>query len=114
MAIIGSNMKNEMKPVPFKELLEECIREYRENKSLFSVPVADNIFDTPMGPAAGPHTQMAQNIIAAYAAGATVFELKTVQILEGEELGIVKPCIFVGSNPAKIPFPPCNQRCKRI
>lgn len=90
-------MKNEMKPVPFKELLEECIREYRENKSLFSVPVADNIFDTPMGPAAGPHTQMAQNIIAAYAAGATVFELKTVQILEGEELGIVKPCIFVGS-----------------
>lgn len=90
-------MRNEMKPVPFRELLEECIKEYKEKSSLFSVPVVDNMFDTPMGPAAGPHTQMAQNIISAYAAGATVFELKTVQILEGEELGIVKPCIYVGS-----------------
>lgn len=90
-------MKNEMKTVPFVELLEECIREYESDKNLFGVPVVKNSYDTPIGPAAGPHTQLAQNIISAYAAGATVFELKTVQILEGDELGIIKPCIYVGS-----------------
>ena len=51
--------------------------------------------ETPVGPAAGPHTQMAQNIIAAYFAGARFFELKTVQIMDGEELAkcIARPCI---------------------
>ena len=51
--------------------------------------------ETPIGPAAGPHTQMAQNIIAAYFAGARFFELKTVQIMDGEELAacIARPCI---------------------
>lgn len=36
-----------------------------------------------MGPAAGPHTQLAQNIIASYYAGARFFELKTVQKMDG-------------------------------
>lgn len=90
-------MKNKMIPIPFLELLNECLDEYKAKKSFFGVPVVVNEFDTPIGPAAGPHTQMAQNLVSAYAAGATVFELKTVQILEGLELGIVKPCIYVGS-----------------
>jgi putative selenate reductase len=51
--------------------------------------------ETPIGPAAGPHTQMTQNIVAAYFAGARFFELKTVQIMDGEDLAkcIARPCI---------------------
>lgn len=51
--------------------------------------------EVPLGPAAGPHTQMAQNIISAYIGGARFFELKTVQVLDGEELAkcIARPCI---------------------
>jgi putative selenate reductase len=44
-----------------------------------------------LGPAAGPHTQMAQNIVSAWLGGARVFELKTVQILD--RLKIPRPCI---------------------
>ena len=40
----------------------------------------------PVGPAAGPNTQLAQNIVASYVAGARCIELKTVQIMYGEEL----------------------------
>ncbi len=47
--------------------------------------------DTPLGVAAGPHTQMAQNIIAAWLTGSRYIELKTVQTLD--ELEITKPCI---------------------
>jgi putative selenate reductase len=46
---------------------------------------------TPFGPAAGPHTQMAQNIVAAWLCGARYIELKTVQTLD--ELDVAKPCI---------------------
>ncbi len=51
--------------------------------------------EVPLGPAAGPHTQMAQNIISAYIGGARFFELKTVQVMDGEELArcIARPCI---------------------
>ena len=49
--------------------------------------------EAPFGPAAGPHTQLAQNLIAAYAAGSRFFELKTVQTLDGEDLPVAKPCI---------------------
>ncbi len=35
---------------------------------------------TPVGPAAGPHTQLAQNIVLAWLAGGRIIELKTVQI----------------------------------
>ncbi len=47
--------------------------------------------DTPFGPAAGPHSQMAQNIVAAWLCGARYIELKTVQTLD--ELNVSKPCI---------------------
>ena len=54
--------------------------------SVFGQPL-----DTPVGPAAGPHTQMAQNIVAAWLCGARYIELKTVQTLD--ELDVSKPCI---------------------
>src|SRR5690349_2773896 len=44
-----------------------------------------------VGPAAGPQTQLAQNIALSYLAGARILELKTVQILD--ELVIPRPCI---------------------
>lgn len=46
---------------------------------------------SPVGPAAGPHSQMAQNIVLAWLGGARLFELKTVQVLD--ELEISRPCI---------------------
>ncbi len=70
---------------------------YKEN--LF-VPKSSHIFkmqrygqslDTPLGVAAGPHTQMAQNIISSWLVGARYIELKTVQTLD--ELEVTKPCI---------------------
>lgn len=45
----------------------------------------------PAGPAAGPHTQMAQNLLLSYAAGARILELKTVQV--NDRLTIGRPCI---------------------
>lgn len=54
--------------------------------SIFGQPL-----ETPIGPAAGPHTQMAQNIVAAWLCGARYIELKTVQTLD--VLDVSKPCI---------------------
>jgi putative selenate reductase len=47
--------------------------------------------ETPIGVAAGPHSQLSQNIIAAWLTGARYMELKTVQVLD--ELEVTKPCI---------------------
>ncbi|MFP5221735.1 MAG: hypothetical protein ACLGSA_05545 [Acidobacteriota bacterium] len=49
------------------------------------------LLETPLGVAAGPHSQMAQNIVAAWLCGARFIELKTVQVLD--ELNVTKPCI---------------------
>jgi putative selenate reductase len=57
----------------------------------YRVEVFGQSLDTPFGPAAGPHSQMAQNIIAAWLCGARYIELKTVQTLD--ELDVSKPCI---------------------
>jgi NADPH-dependent glutamate synthase beta subunit-like oxidoreductase len=57
----------------------------------FRQPNYDTILDTPLGVAAGPHTQMAQNIIVSWLVGARFLELKTIQTLD--ELDINKPCI---------------------
>ncbi|MEK6629791.1 MAG: glutamate synthase, partial [Acidobacteriota bacterium] len=46
---------------------------------------------TPIGPAAGPHTQLAQNIALCWLAGARIIELKTVQV--NDRLQLSRPCI---------------------
>ncbi len=70
------------------------------HKELFFTPRKSDPFrmerygvplETPIGVAAGPHTQMSQNIVAAWLTGARYIELKTVQVLD--ELEITKPCI---------------------
>lgn len=53
----------------------------------------NQLLETPIGVAAGPHTQLAQNIIAAWLCGARYIELKTVQTLD--EIHVSKPCIEV-------------------
>lgn len=60
-----------------------------------TVEIFGRKLENPAGPAAGPHTQLAQNLVAAYYAGARFFELKTVQKMDGPELSacIPKPCI---------------------
>jgi len=69
-------------------------------RELFFTPSASDPFqmvrygqvlETPLGVAAGPHTQLSQNIIAAWLTGARYMELKTVQMLD--ELEVAKPCI---------------------
>ena len=49
------------------------------------------LLETPLGVAAGPHTQLSQNLIAAWLTGARYMELKTIQVLD--ELEVAKPCI---------------------
>ncbi len=46
---------------------------------------------TPFGPAAGPNTQLAQNIVLSWLAGGRAMELKTVQI--NDRLTLPRPCI---------------------
>ena len=69
-------------------------------KELFFVPKKDDFFkleyinkklDSPLGVAAGPQTQLAQNIVIAWLTGARFIELKTVQTLD--EIEVLKPCI---------------------
>jgi putative selenate reductase len=62
----------------------------RDDERFMSTVFAHRL-GTPFGPAAGPHTQMAQNIVAAWLCGARYIELKTVQTLD--ELDVPKPCI---------------------
>jgi len=60
-----------------------------------SVLVGRRPASTPIGPAAGPHTQLAQNLALGWLGGARSFELKTVQVLD--ELEIPRPCIDMES-----------------
>ncbi|WP_302326100.1 putative selenate reductase subunit YgfK [Enterocloster lavalensis] len=97
-------MSDRMTPIPFGNLMNWILKEHKKG-AIFGVRrpfVADpshtyEIFgrklETPFGPAAGPHTQLAQNIVASYVAGSRFFELKTVQKLDGEDLPVNKPCI---------------------
>ena len=94
-------------PMPIDALLRRIEREWSERRRIFDLPTArfwkrdpelDLGFDflgrrcaSPVGPAAGPHSQLSQNIVLAWLAGSRLFELKTVQILDELEIG--RPCI---------------------
>lgn len=93
-----------MRPVPLRELIARMFEEYAANRSVFGLPdshffhkqntrtvtLFGETIITAVGPAAGPHTQLAQNIVTAYLAGARFIELKTVQ---EHEPPVAKPCI---------------------
>lgn len=99
-------MSDKFSPIPAKQLLEIILNELETSKSVFGYPtelfynpnpgrLPASIFghriDTPVGVAAGPHTQLAHNIVVAWLMGARYIELKTIQTLD--ELEIAKPCI---------------------
>ena len=103
-------MSEIMRPMPFEQLMRWATAEYRQQKRMFGVRSQKfyqnrsgksmNIFGTslasPIGPAAGPNSQLAQNIIAAWLCGSRFIELKTVQKMDGDELRacVPRPCIF--------------------
>ena len=100
-------MSEKMYPIPFDSLMNWVTSEYAQCGDVFgvhkhyhasgkSLPIFGERIETPFGPAAGPNSQLAQNIIAAYAAGARFFEVKTVQKMDGEELArcVPRPCIL--------------------
>lgn len=94
-------------PIPLPVLIRRLVRELAEKKAVYHLPrwrffadargrdlgteIHGHRAATPFGPAAGPHTQLAQNILLAWLAGGRVIELKTVQVLD--TLSIARPCI---------------------
>jgi len=100
-------MSDRFHPLTFEQLVDWAAIELDQQGSVFGVPregvfvpdpahrfrtrSAGGDLETPIGVAAGPHTQLAQNVVAAWLCGARVIELKTVQTLD--ELDVHKPCI---------------------
>lgn len=101
----------ELVPIPLPLLLARAFLEYEREGKIFDLPQAKffrglagldlsvvsngHRASTPLGPAAGPHGQLAQNIALAWLAGSRIIELKTVQVLD--ELKIPRPCIDVAN-----------------
>lgn len=97
----------ELRPYPFSSLVRRVLREVDERQSIFDLPLDKGFYGkagrdlsvrfhhhgaaSPLGPAAGPQTQMAQNLVLSYLVGCRVMELKTVQIRD--DLQIPRPCI---------------------
>lgn len=97
----------ELYPAPFPQLLNRVFEEYEREGKIFDLPKSkfycgEASLDTsvmlhgdraatPVGPAAGPQSQLAQNIVLSWLAGSRIIELKTVQI--NDELKIPRPCI---------------------
>ena len=100
-------MSERMYPIPFRSLMNWAVTEYAREGEMFGVhsvyradgktlPIFGEKIETPFGPAAGPNSQLAQNIIASYLAGARFFEVKTVQKMDGHDLAVCvpRPCIL--------------------
>lgn len=98
----------ELVPAPFRDLVTRLFVEPAKQDALFELPRKKWFLPTsgapdfsvrfhgrpagnPGGPAAGPHTQMAHNLLLSYAAGGRILELKTVQV--DDRLAIGRPCI---------------------
>ncbi|NNL20787.1 MAG: putative selenate reductase subunit YgfK [Ignavibacteriaceae bacterium] len=92
--------------IPLERLLSWILQEEKEGmifgiykENLFTTNKNDpfrirrygQLLETPIGVAAGPHTQLAHNIVASWLCGARYIELKTVQTLDNIE--VTKPCI---------------------
>ncbi len=95
---------------PFVDLIDRMRLEVANQQSIFDLPARkwyqpptgadapdltvrfhDRVAGNPVGPASGPQTQMAQNLVLSWLAGSRIMELKTVQV--DDELRIARPCI---------------------
>jgi putative selenate reductase len=100
---------------PFVDLIQRMRLEFRNQEAIFDLPVRKWYLPTgnastpesespdlsvkfhgkragnASGPASGPQTQMAQNLVLSWLAGGRIMELKTVQV--NDELKISRPCI---------------------
>ncbi|MEZ6184939.1 MAG: glutamate synthase [Planctomycetota bacterium] len=97
----------ELHPLPLDVLLTRAFAELEAKDAIFDLPrkkwftpspdldlscsFRTERAATPVGPAAGPQSQMVQNIVLSWLAGARVIELKTVQV--DDRLEIPRPCI---------------------
>lgn len=105
-------MSDVMKIMSFEKILELALEDYYTKGKIFGIEEKDFYRDIdnsiemdfcgeylrfPVGPAAGPHTQLTQNFLAAYLTGCRYFEPKTVQTVDGKQMQemIARPCIDV-------------------
>lgn len=95
-------------PIPFATLTDRLDRELARGEELYGMRRRDwwtpspdldlglehfgHRLATPAGPASGPHTQLAQNLVLSWLGGARFLELKTVQVRD--DLVIPRPCIY--------------------
>jgi putative selenate reductase len=98
-------MERAFHPAPLELLTRWIFGELEASDTVLGIPranfavpgprLASQLFGrtlaAPLGLAAGPHTQLAQNIVAGWLCGARFIELKTVQVLD--ELNVSRPCI---------------------
>lgn len=99
-----------MRVIPFENMIDICLNDYytkgkimeidekyfyRGNNEDISMNYNGEYLRFPIGPAAGPQTQLCQNLLTAYLTGSRFFEVKTVQVVDGKEMMemIPKPCI---------------------
>jgi putative selenate reductase len=99
---------------PFVDLIQRMRLEFRNQQTIFDLPARkfyvpaaqaaspgdaldlslrfhDRVAGNASGPASGPQTQMAQNLVLSWLAGGRIMELNTVQV--NDELKISRPCI---------------------
>jgi len=96
-------------PTALPDLLQIIFKQYEYRRNIFGIPenlffrpkpddpfrtrIYKHLLEIPLGVAAGPHTQLSQNIVTAWLTGARFIELKTIQTLD--ELEVSKPCIDI-------------------
>ncbi len=102
---------SEFVPIEFGLVVARAFHEWQRRRAIFELPAAqfyrprtgvDLSADVrgqrvanPLGPASGPHTQLAPNLVTAWLAGARVFELKTVQV--PDRARVPRPSVDAGA-----------------
>ncbi|MFK5856245.1 MAG: putative selenate reductase subunit YgfK [Bacteroidota bacterium] len=100
-------MTDSFSTIPLSALLKIILNQYENHGNILGIATGlffdpeinkkisitrfGKLLESPIGVAAGPQTQLAQNIVTAWLTGARFIELKTIQTLD--ELEISKPCI---------------------
>jgi len=99
-------MSDRFNPISARALARWLSEEFKERGEMLGIPrklfwdprssllkteIFGRVLETPLGTAAGPHTQLAGNIVASWLVGGRFIELKTIQTLD--DLDVAKPCI---------------------